>query len=735
MASKSSQSSPSTSPSSSSFDDTSSEASLPTLKRRKRMSSGPERKKEQACKDSLSRQNCPNVIEFLMSDLTQPSSLMDISARSLAQYYNNVWELPPLGWVEIVECLVLIHLTSVLFIKFLRFRGGVKQLYEDYSSVNFQRILKKIFHIYYDLPRMPLRIKSFVTHEMNQFSMIMLQSEKTEHALHRLGLGYITQLDKAEKMEDGRIDEENARIKLDIDFNHRLLRFYRNWQRQIRQIKTSMPLSLPISPRFTSFIGWHSPFCELSIWIERKQETFRHANTLPSMPMRNFDVLQNFLILNPTSKCYELLLAVDTAVQKKRHHCAAFLSVYLLETSMGVMRQIKNIKIYVLATLAVSLAVFNCRMDVAIEMIRRMNHHIIYDSDKGLVLLTKMKVLQTYGYAFKVNSIFEYIQNKQIFHKRSHYYFEAVVVWSNALLDRCFNLVLELWLAKKERNRHTENGETSKQKLDNNNKVNNAAEFRLSRCKNALSRLLESLKEEPNHFSPETTSSNAIPELLLRRSMVMGLIECLMECQRPSTLRMWSRAIADTPFGLTSSPYTELLRAYCNRAHRPATIKDFRNERSAMIRCFEIKSDWSQNPQVACANFEMLTFLCVSDLQETSAPSLTQDIFEETLSCYQHLSHPSYPLPRLVLLQRMKQFFNKVQLKAPAHETIGMCDRQLKQNVFDQNCIALQSSSQRACRDLNDLEALKWYILREENSRIKTILTFGFNSVTFQNGT
>ena len=717
------------------------------LVKRRKVNSWPEKRRKRARSKSQSRSrsssslppsslsNKPDMIQFLMGDLTQPSPLLDISARSLAQYYNNLWQLPPLGWLEIVECLILVHLHPVLFLRYLRLRGGIKQLYQDYSNVNFQYIVKKLFHIFYDLPRMPLRFRSYVVREINQWSTIVLQSEKTEHALFRLGLGHCTQLEKAEKLETGRIDEENGRMKQGIDFNHRLLRFYRNWQRQMRNTKTSMQLSLPISPRVISSIGWHSPFCQLQNWIERHQKTFKHANPLPALPMRNFDVLQDFLILNPTSKCYELLLAADTAARKQRHHCAAFLSVYLLDTTPPLMRSLQNIKIYILAMLAVSLAAFNCRMDSAVEMIRRMNQHIIFPSDKALVLLTKMKVLRAHGYAFKVNTIFEHIQNDQIFHKRSHYYFEALVIWSNALLDRSFNIICELWLAKMERQSQAKTGETSWEQSKNDEAVIIAGKKRVARCRNALVRLCENLQDESSHCSPETKASNVIPELEIRQSAAMGLMNCILERPHSVTIHLWKRTLLKTPNALKTSPLTELMRAFCNHSSRSASISDFKNERSAYIRHLELKSDWSQNPQVACANFEMLTFLCVSDLMEKSAPKITQDILQETLSCYENLSNrSSNPLPRLVLLKRLQLWFNKMPSNAPAREVIGICGRQMKQNVSEQDWIAFHSSSQRACQDLTDLEALKWFMLREENSRIKALLTFGFQSVMFQNG-
>ena len=683
---------------------------------------------------STANQNCPELLTLLMSDLaglTQPRSLVDVSARALAKHFNDNWDLPPIGWLEIAECPVVIHLNSTLFIRFLQLRGGIKTIYNEYSNVNFQRILKKLHESYYELPRLPLRIKSFAACQVNQFSMILFKSRKTEHAMFRLGIGSVTQLENSKVIEEGQIDEENSRIEKKIDFNHRLLAFYRNWANQLGKFKMTMPLVVPIG-LLTPFNRYNASQCHLKTWILSKQERFHHADVVQKRPMCNFQLLQDFLYLNPTSMSYEILLAADTAIRKNRHHCAAFLSVFFLENIDGNASQIENIKIYIFAMLAVSLAVFNCRMDAVIEILRRMNRHVIFESDRGLVVLTKMKILQAYGYAFKINTIFEHIQKEKIFVKKSHYYFEALSIWFNALLNRCFNTLLELWLAKKERIQQT--GETSQQREQNDKAVNDKAFFRIARSKNVILRLLEVILEDRGFIASEISSTDLIPEMLLRRSLASGLIHCLIENQQSTALRMWRKTIVDVPLSLVSSPYTELLRAFCYKSLRGIAMKNFSKECASYSRRLELKSDWSNNPEVANANFEMFTYLCISGLQN-SAPETTLEVFQETLKCYQKISNYHQPHPRLVLLERINNLFQKKTLKSPASEAIGICGQQLRKNTIDRDWDTFKSSSQRACQHLNDLDALKWFILRDADAHIKAVITFGYNSVVNRGGT
>ena len=697
-------------------------------------SASPTPKRRKIDQELDSNVNCPELLTLLMSDLaglTQPRSLLDASARALAKYFNDNWELPPLGWLEIAECPVIIHLNATLFIRFLRLRGGIKAIYNEYSNVNFQRILKRLHETYYELPRLPLRIKPFAACQVNHFSMILFKSRKTEHAMFRLGIGSTTQLENSQAIEENQIDKENSRIEKKIDFNHRLLLFYRNWATQLGRTKMTMPIVMPIG-LLTPFDRYNASRCHLKTWILSKQDRFQHADIAQKRPMCNFQLLQDFLYLNPTSMSYEILLAADTASRKNRHHCAAFLSVFFLENIDGNTGQIENIKIYIFAMLAVSLAVFNCRMDAAIEIFRRMNKHVIFESDRGLVILTKMKILQAYGYAFKINTIFEHMLKEKIFVKKSHYYFEALNIWFNSLLNRCFNSILELWLAKKERSQ--QKGETSQEKKQNDEAVNDKVFFRIARSKNILLRLLEVLNEDQEFIAPEIASTNLIPDMLLRRSLASGLIRCLLEKHQTTALRMWRKTIVNVPLSLVTSPYTELLRAYCYKSLRGVAMKNFSNQRKTHIRRLELKSDWSYNPEVANANFEMFTYLCVSGLQ-ISYPETTLEVFQETLKCYQKISNYHQPHPRLILLERINNLFQKMPIKSPASEAIGMCGHQLRKNTIDRDWETFKSSSQLACQELNDLEALKWFILRDADAHIKTILTFGYHSVVNRGGT
>ena len=682
----------------------------------------------------------PDLALSLLEDvegMTAPRSLAELSSASLGEGYNRREspqavllakrcnddnDLPPLCYHEFLESAVMAELKPRLFLRFLHLRGGLVKLRTEYSVESFERILKKTYLTYADSRNLPLKLRLRAVSQIHDYYKDTSVAKPADQAFYRLGLKdkEDQQLLDAVAAEEGSTEAENRRMEIGPELNHRLLKFYKLLGTESLPSDAVLPLVLPLGLIEAR---------RVKDWISPSQDSFVPYDSDKLRPPKcDFERLEEFLGLNPTSRCLQILLGAQTASAKGRHHCATLLAVYLLnDRHFQNSPRLRNHKIYAYGMLARSLAVFNVRLDLVVEVLRRMRRCVRYDSDRGLVLLAKLQVLSLYGFSAKSARLYEHLTRESAFLRQSRFTASAIYAHINGQLRRCCNAVLEIWIAKRERWMTVDATQTVRDREDK--KLTDAAWRLMLKVKNILGRVREILSEHSDGPSLDAFASELSSRLSFRRKVVLGMINAV--CDRTHlTLACYKRMLSCVPVGAQGSPLEDLAKAYVWPSLRPASIKNYQTLHDRFVEEQEKRTDWTRDIDVADNCFEELTFILSTGLH-TSCPRASMNLYYETLGCYQTLSNQQ-PHPRAVLLQRMNKVLNNKDI-GNGEGAIGLCGRQVRLNLQACNKIAADTSSLETCKHLDDTDAIQFFMTRD-GPYLGDIFTFAHNSILYSGG-
>jgi len=623
--------------------------------------------------------------------LSVPVSLREQAARSLARFCNSEECLPPLGWFNYIECEVLIRLKPHLFIHFLYKRGKIMTLREDYSEIEFELVLNKLFSCYQNCSELPMVMRPLAVCQINTYMNFVRESNRIEHAFYLLGLRdkQDAQYRSAKQNQGCSVEIENVQC----DFSHRILNTYR----------------LHSDPNTCLVLPSSKALFDLTKNFEPEKQNFFLRDSDCDLRYTAFflRLLEEYLQMNEFVKFCAVFEALEGARLKRRPHSAFYLCLYLL-FEFQIKPELSKYKTKIFRATVESLVTFNCKYDMIFSILELMEKSIYRNSDYCQFVLAKQYFLSAAGFTKQETALFETSLRQKIFLEGSTYYRDFFKNHGNCMLRNCENNVLVMWLAKRD--------------------------LRLPDCnafksyyyvvKNILFRLLEI-------FGPlrdNKITADLAEEILFRRRMLACVnFHIKGACY---LARMESNSCLNTlPNTGKKAFYNSLLKAFLRCPPKSnvdphfTSLKDLYDNINSEV---SFGCDWQESLEKAEFAFEVVVFLVGTNMHYHCEDFFRQ-LHNDASEIYRKLS-TLQKHPRLVLLELLGQHAFSLRRREIQESYFTIFAKQVISNL------EVSGEPPLFLENANFRDIIRFYF-RRDGHYLKNILGFGYQSVACNLGT
>jgi len=623
-------------------------------------------------------------------NLNTPATLLNRSSQVLASHFNDNNECIPQEWFDWIQALVCVYLKPSLFLHFVVRGGGIVALRNNFSNIEFQPMLQKLFQTFCS-SILPLRMFSSYRLEVERYRISLGIALDTDHCFHRLGLNDYRQLDfvRARNSDDPAFVNRDCSVLC--------LKFY-------RAIASGIPANLDL----------HLPALPLEIekLISISQNKFLRfpVNNAPSA--NGLTLLEEFNRMPRREQCYKILHASQVAQLKLKYHVSMYLWFYLLSSEMfRTNSEMRMYKLYVYQGLAVSFAVFHCNYNATFEWLRRMRTCIIYPSDYIQWMLARQRVLSILGFIDEENVLFEHMWQEKRILPQSNMYKRFLTSHVGCVLRHCVNQLVELWCEKMVFKLGSGNRDTQH--------FLSVFDQTIRPMRDRLAKLEQILSESiACSYLPKSTQNFAKASLLAKK-LILGELYAINDC--PWKAKVMFRVLQNSlPPRTQKFSFEYLVEAYLLMPnYTNKRFDDFGVNYRRSLDKDEEKSDWKDHLITGNACFEKLCFLLTTGLHD-KCRLLTMEYVDTCIRVFESVSGHQ-PHPRLALVMKVKDILNGCLKNNSCF--VGTCSQQTEENAS-----VMDASEISNLAELSDNQLFN-YLIKRERPYIQDILAFGRQSI------
>jgi len=651
--------------------------------------------KQQSCCNQRCCDCFKNFLQFLGHGIvcqSVPVDLESASAHRLAQTFNSSLTVPEPGFPSTFECRLMSHLSPPLFIRYLRLRGGILEMRRSCASIDFQRVVKRLFEVAVDYKHLSLRHRRVAFAEVRALRKKIRKGDEIDHSFQRLGL---------------RVTELTAHER-EMETPEACSGMYRFLQ-EFYDIQTGLSMKHHFFPLSDCLLV----FPELNNFTMVRQQRFQTVTTAEDV--KKAKRTWNCDRINLHTKVY--LVAMETAISKGRFHVATLLAMSILLDGDISKPATRNFKIFVYSTLAYSLSCFNYSIDLPMALVNKMLSCLVYPSDYQLFLLSKQRILSSYGLCSRETDLFETAYRSDPFLKQSVQLRQFLATHSTTVMRKCFAWILEIWCSRME-DLSFGNVKSSKKLKANSTKIFNKIYHRCCR----LSEIMTPYRESRSVFR----GTLKIVRMCDARIKMMRGIVAEMTGNRVEATRIFNLLI-----GEVTGIYGSIFAAYVRKESRADHLWTAEMKFLAFVNDLQDETDFRLHPRVGIKAVEILSVVLGLGMG-LDGPSFVSTLIQNAKASLLIISKLQPHWCSSLVERVQKNVLNDANLKTAVGQAIGETTRQVNTCLRQASHKAALSGALEACR-LEDPSLLSFFDTRD-GQYLSEIVSFGMQSIQLRKG-